>query len=167
MQFKLLFGEFNLCKTNLTPLPRLELAFLISEEFWAPALSTWLQVNVNVEIFMLSLLWNLAASHRKLMNYNPRLSLRVAWHIGVWLIYIWLIITVMNAKQRKVTHGQIQGSYEWQELGWQLSACITAAVGFWKFYALNFGWIGCTFFRKMYFEIPTLIFLKNVVRDKI
>jgi len=69
--------EYNLCKTSLTPLPRLELAYLISEEFWAPALSTWLQVNINVEIFMQSLLWNLVASHRKLMNYDPRFSLRV------------------------------------------------------------------------------------------
>ena len=52
MQFKLVFDEYNLCKTNLTPLPRLELAYLISEEFQAPALSTWLQVNMDVEIFM-------------------------------------------------------------------------------------------------------------------
>lgn len=113
------------------------------------------------------MLWNLVASHRKLMSYDPCLSLRVAWHIGVWLMYIWIIITVMNAKQRKATHGQIQGNYEWSELGWQPYSCITSDVGVWKFYVLNFGWIGCTSLRIMYFEIPTLIFLKNVVHDKI
>jgi len=37
----------------------------------------------------------------------------------------------------------------------------------WKFYMLYCDWIGCTFLRIMYFEFPTLIFLKNVVYDKI
>lgn len=70
---------------------------------------------------------------------------------------------------------EVEESHTWTNTGklWMIwirmaaMACITSDEGFWKFNVLNFGWIGCTFLRIMHFKFPTLIFLKNVVHDKI
>lgn len=63
-KFKLVFVWVQHVQ-KLTPLLRLELACLISEDFWAPVLSVQLQLNVNFEVFVYALPQNIVTWFRK------------------------------------------------------------------------------------------------------
>jgi hypothetical protein len=114
------------------PIPKLKLAYFISEEYESHALSTCLRVNMEVEIHL-----HFAAEPTytswKINDFQSTFIFKLGGCIAVFGYWISDMNNCNEWKAEKATQKQIWGNYEWLVLWQQLYTNIICGMELRKF----------------------------------